>query len=241
MCSFPLKHVANQEQFPRSPTRRLYSIKISTVPRKCIAQFILTSFFNFSAMVDSAHSHEASPLLDRREEHTNRSLRTETRVVQAKFTPQLILPVAFLAALAMTSTASTSFYAYAMLLCHDPAHCKEDEQTRYAGTVAITASISNILGMLALGHLQQLSLINNKKGLLLWMATRSMSAVMLLLSGEFPCLATKSKTELIQFRREASSSLFQAAFLKESPRIICSITCLMPSTHDQKTRRRHPR
>ena len=91
---------------------------------------MLTSFFTFLAVVDdSAHSHEASPLLGRREEDTTRSLRPETRVIQTKFTPQLILPAALLAALAIASTESTSFYAYAMLLCHDPAHCEEDERT----------------------------------------------------------------------------------------------------------------
>jgi hypothetical protein len=87
-------------------------------------------FLHLLAVVDdSAYSHEASPLLGRREEDTTRALRPEIRVMQTKFTPQLMWPVALPAALAIASTESTSFYAYPMLLSHDPAHCKEDEQT----------------------------------------------------------------------------------------------------------------
>lgn len=97
--------------------------------------------------------------------------------------PEYVLPIALLAALAMASTAATSFYAYATLLCGDPANCKGNEKSRFAGTVAVTSSIANILSMLALGHLQKLCKTNHKAGLLIWLLTRSMSAVMLVLGG----------------------------------------------------------
>ncbi|KAF2677299.1 hypothetical protein K458DRAFT_396191 [Lentithecium fluviatile CBS 122367] len=94
--------------------------------------------------------------------------------------PEYFLPIALLAALAMSSTAATSYYAYATLMCHDPAQCEGAEKSRYAGTIAITTSVANIAGVMALGHLQKFSIRNSKLGLLLWMLTRSMSAVMLL-------------------------------------------------------------
>jgi hypothetical protein len=97
--------------------------------------------------------------------------------------PEYLLPIALLAALAMSSTAATSYYAYATVICNNPAQCEGDEEYRYAGTIAITVSITNIAGMMALGHLQKLSTKNSKLSLLLWMLTRSMSAVMLVVGG----------------------------------------------------------
>lgn len=99
--------------------------------------------------------------------------------------PEYFLPISLLAALAMSSTAATSFYAYATLMCSDPAHCQGNEKSRYAGTIAVTASIANIGGILALGHLQKIGASNSRIGLLTWMLTRSMSAVMLLVGGQY--------------------------------------------------------
>lgn len=126
-------------------------------------------------------AEEAAPLLPQEASALN-APKADDEVVET--TRKLVLPVALLAALAMSSTAATSYFAYATLLCKDPAHCEGNEKSRYAGTVAITAAVANIMGMMALGHLQKISMRNSKLSLLLWMITRSMSAVMLLLGGQ---------------------------------------------------------
>ena len=105
----------------------------------------------------------------------------------------------------MSSTAATSYYAYATLTCHDPAHCEGNEKSRYAGTIAITASMASVVGMMALGHLQKLSTHNGKLSLLLWMLTRSMSAIMLLVGGQ--CRAS--------FTLPADSTLTKSSDRKE--------------------------
>lgn len=95
-----------------------------------------------------------------------------------------LLPVALLVALAMASTSATAYFAYAALLCKDPRRCQSREAGRYAGFVAASTSIANVLGLCTLGYLQKLAITHRKRGLLLWMMCRSMSAVMLLLGGK---------------------------------------------------------
>jgi hypothetical protein len=106
----------------------------------------------------------------------------------ASFSPEFFLPIAFVAALAMASTSATAFFAYATLICRDPTHCQGRETNKYSGLVAIATCTSNILGMLALGWLQDLASTNRKSALQLWIICRSMSAVMLLLGGELRTL-----------------------------------------------------
>jgi hypothetical protein len=98
--------------------------------------------------------------------------------------PEYFLPIAFIAAVAMASTSATSYYAYATILCSDPRHCEGAETSRYASLVAISTCIANMLGMSALGYLQKLVILNQKRGMLLWMLCRSMSAVMLFVGGK---------------------------------------------------------
>lgn len=119
------------------------------------------------------------------DENTPHSPLKDAKVTeQQDFDPQYVLPIALLAALAMASTAATSYFAFATLLCKDPQHCQGDETVKYAGFVAIATCTANILGMSSLGHLQKLSTTNRRLGLLLWMVCRSMSAVALLAGGE---------------------------------------------------------
>lgn len=120
------------------------------------------------------------------EEHTDTET-TWTRARSRYLPPHHVLPIALIAALAMSSTAATGYYAYATLLCKDAQHCDDNEARKYAKFVATTVSISNILGMVALGPLQSISRVHQKLGLLLWLMTRSMSAVMLLLGGMIIC------------------------------------------------------
>ncbi|KAI0445783.1 major facilitator superfamily domain-containing protein [Xylaria telfairii] len=115
------------------------------------------------------------------DENTQHSPIKDVKITEQQgFDPQYVLPIALLAALAMASTAATSYFAFATLLCKDPQHCQGDETVKYAGFVAIATSTANILGMSSLGHLQKLSTTNRRLGLLLWMVCRSMSAVALL-------------------------------------------------------------
>lgn len=109
---------------------------------------------------------------------------TGTETTQVNIEPGRVLPLALLASLAMASTAATTLFAYAALLCKDSQHCGENETSRYAGFVAGATSISNIIGMAALGYLQKVA-AKGRAGLVLWLVCRSMSIVMLLVGGEF--------------------------------------------------------
>lgn len=103
---------------------------------------------------------------------------------EADLTAMRALPVALLAALAMAFTAATSYFAYASLLCDDPKDCSGDESGRFAGLVAAATWGANIVGMSALGILQRLVIDNYKRGMLIWVACRSMSVLVLLFGGE---------------------------------------------------------
>lgn len=105
--------------------------------------------------------------------------------------PELFLPIALLAALAMASTAATAYFAYATLLCKDAQHCDSGETTKFISLVAIAVCFSNLLGLSALGYLRKLVTTNRKLGLMLWILCRSLSAVALLIGGEFPVFTDK--------------------------------------------------
>ena len=93
--------------------------------------------------------------------------------------PLSVLPLALLAALAMAATAATTVFAYANLLCRDPTHCQDAEQNLYAGAVAVATIVANIGALIVLGPLENLSKINGKAGLILWLACRAMSVTVL--------------------------------------------------------------
>lgn len=126
---------------------------------------------------------EETPLMSSRPdgEHLQRTLPISAN---PNLSPHRVLPVAFLSAIAMSSTAATAYYAYASLLCRDPSHCEGDETSRYAGFVAVTTCVSNTLGVIALGPLQTMVKKHRILGIVLWQGTRSMSPIMLLTGGE---------------------------------------------------------
>ncbi|OCL06615.1 hypothetical protein AOQ84DRAFT_398915 [Glonium stellatum] len=109
---------------------------------------------------------ESQPLLS-----TNESITDPDR--------QRVLPIALAAAFAMAATSATTVFAYASLLCEDPAHCKEHEQKNYSGTVAIATTIANICGVFAVGVFQQLIEARPKIGLTLWLIFRASSVAVL--------------------------------------------------------------
>jgi hypothetical protein len=133
--------------------------------------------------MDPRHNSETTALLQNATNDPNTEHHTSLPPKNA-VAPEYFLPIAFIAAVAMASTSVTSYYAYATILCSDPRHCEGAETSRYASLVAISTCIANMLGMSALGYLQKLVISNQKRGLLLWMLCRSMSAVMLFVGGK---------------------------------------------------------
>jgi len=113
--------------------------------------------------------------------------------------PFSVLPIAFLTALGMAATATTSIYAYASLLCKNPTHCQKSERNLYAGSVALAVSIANLCSLLALGPLEKLSRTHRKLGLVLWILCRSMSVVMLALGGSYEALIFDFAPQLKMF------------------------------------------
>ena len=97
-----------------------------------------------------------------------------------------ILPLAFLASIAMAATAATSFFTYASLLCKRPTMCEHEEENKYAGAVAIASFVANVCGLLILRPLEKLSRHNHKGGIAVWFGVRSMSVVMLLIGCVYP-------------------------------------------------------
>ena len=120
---------------------------------------------------------EATPLLQ------GEQANDDADPTDGDFSPEYFLPVSLFAALAMSSTAATAYFVYTILLCKDPRDCRDGETSRYAGAIAITTCISNILGLSTLGFLQKLA-TKRRLGLVFWMVCRSMNAVMLLVGGE---------------------------------------------------------
>ncbi|KAI0886473.1 major facilitator superfamily domain-containing protein [Annulohypoxylon maeteangense] len=132
-----------------------------------------------AALLGNSHAGISSPTSSLHSFPTPAETRTGSGNVKGDIVPERVLPIALLASLAMASTAATALFAYATLLCKDPQHCRDDETRRYSSFAAGAISISNIVGMLALGYLQKAA-AKGKLGLMLWMVARSMSVVMLL-------------------------------------------------------------
>lgn len=64
------------------------------------------------------------------------------------------LPIAFTAAFAIAATSATTIYAYAGIVCADPVRCRDEEQDRYAGIVALATTVANLFILLAVGVLR---------------------------------------------------------------------------------------
>jgi hypothetical protein len=94
-----------------------------------------------------------------------------------------VLPVAFTAAFAIAATSATTIYAYAQILCADPAHCKADEQNRYAAVVAVATTVANVFGVVAVAVLQKWTKTQPKLGLCFWLLSRGTGVAVLALAG----------------------------------------------------------
>lgn len=95
-----------------------------------------------------------------------------------------VLPIALAAALAMAATSATTVYAYADIICADPAHCQKEEQSAYAGAVALATGIANVCGILALGPLHISMKSRLKGGLYFWLISRATSVATLAIAGK---------------------------------------------------------
>lgn len=96
-----------------------------------------------------------------------------------------VLFLALSASLAMAATAATTVFAYAVILCEDPVHCKGKEVSTYSGAVALAAGTANICGILALVPLRYAVQLNAKYGLLFWLISRGMSVAILAVAGRY--------------------------------------------------------
>ncbi|KAI1647340.1 uncharacterized protein F4817DRAFT_105737 [Daldinia loculata] len=90
-----------------------------------------------------------------------------------------VLPIAFIAAFAISATSASTVYAYASILCTDPTHCEDNERNRYAGAVAIATTLSNSISIVAICLLRQWAETNPKLGLCLWLICRGLSVIVL--------------------------------------------------------------
>ncbi|KAI0114673.1 MFS general substrate transporter [Hypoxylon sp. NC0597] len=122
---------------------------------------------------EEAHSDETTPLT-----HDARPKNGTSRVIPDEYVHRVLF-LALSASVAMAATAATTVYAYAVITCADPAHCKDDERGAYAGAVAVATGIANTCGILALGPLQEAVRSNPKAGLLFWLVSRATSIMVL--------------------------------------------------------------
>ncbi|KAI1457519.1 hypothetical protein F4805DRAFT_172091 [Annulohypoxylon moriforme] len=90
-----------------------------------------------------------------------------------------VLPLACTAAFAIAATSATTIFAYADIVCVDPVHCKDDEQSRYSGTVAVSTTIANVFGIIAVGILRQWAESHPRLGLCFWLVCRSLGVAVL--------------------------------------------------------------
>ena len=86
-----------------------------------------------------------------------------------------VLPLSLTLSLGMAATAATTVFAYAVIICADPAHCDAEEEKRaYSGAVAVGTGIANLCGALVLGPLQAVVRSNLKAGMFAWIAGRAL-------------------------------------------------------------------
>lgn len=111
-----------------------------------------------------------------------------------------ILPIAFTAAFAIAATSATTIFAYASIVCVDPAHCREGEKDRYTGVVALATVVANTFGVTAVGVLRQWVESNPKSGLYFWLFCRALGIGSLAVGGEdqyLMCLISAELTKKI--------------------------------------------
>ena len=140
---------------------------------------------------------ETTPLAPNRDNHgdgqsspdsvPDRHRQVSVNVIPEQYISR-VLPLALSASVGMAATAATTVYAYAVIMCADPSHCRDAEQSSYAGAVALAAAIANVCGILTLGPLQDAIKLNPKAGLFFWLTSRATSVAVLAVAGQ--CLTS---------------------------------------------------
>jgi hypothetical protein len=130
---------------------------------------------------EDAGLEETTSLLNR---HEGAHGETPDGVVNAS-TAAKVIPFALLASLAIAVTSATTVFAYASLICRDPAHCQGAESSDYAAAVAVAVFLANIAGTFALGPLGQLVTRHQAGAMWVWIIFRAASVVVLALGGMY--------------------------------------------------------
>jgi len=92
-----------------------------------------------------------------------------------------LLVTSFLAAFAIATTAATEVFAYAVIICDGGTQCDEDKRSSYAGTVAVSVTVANVVALLILGSFVTLSKRYRRAGLFLWILFRASSVIVLII------------------------------------------------------------
>ncbi|POS71306.1 hypothetical protein DHEL01_v210296 [Diaporthe helianthi] len=94
---------------------------------------------------------ERSTLLRTKPVTSNRRA-TSIRIVPDEYVHRVLF-LSFSASVGMAATAATTVFAYALIMCEDPAHCQGEEKAAYAGAVALAVGIANLCVWLKSIHL----------------------------------------------------------------------------------------
>lgn len=145
--------------------------------------------------------------------------------------PQIpgVLPVAFAAAFAIAATSATTIFAYAIIICEDPAHCKDGEQSHYSGASAFAASMANVLGIVTITVLGRWVQSQPRLGLGVWLASRGIGIIIVAIGGKVRTkimVGSRLNCSLIQYSCAIFTSQSLAKFLRDSQRTTSSTSPL---------------
>ncbi|KAH8723044.1 major facilitator superfamily domain-containing protein [Phaeosphaeriaceae sp. PMI808] len=126
---------------------------------------------------EDAAYEETTSLLDRHEQENGKVTGGYVGVTEAV----KVIPFALLASLAIAVTSATMVFAYASLICRDPAHCQDAESSDYAASVAVAVFLANVAGTFALGPLGQLVTKYRAAAMWVWIICRALSVAVLAL------------------------------------------------------------
>jgi hypothetical protein len=131
------------------------------------------------------HASESRNLLDDEDNTIQNDAESAYKGNRQYLPPALVLPLALLSALAMSSTSATAYFTYGTIICKDQTRCSGREVNRFVRYVAIATAVSNVLGLIALGPLQRITKTKLKRGLTFWITVRSFSPIMLFFGSQY--------------------------------------------------------
>ncbi|KAK8133544.1 hypothetical protein PG984_005556 [Apiospora sp. TS-2023a] len=117
------------------------------------------------ADADRAHEEDREDYDDDDDDHDD----AETEKYIGRF-----LPLAFIAALAMAATGTSTMIAYDRIACPDPMNCDPQQIMQYYHTTAAARTIGSVVGILSVGIARIWVESNPKLYLYLWLACRAL-------------------------------------------------------------------